>query len=112
MGTSFLIDSTILTNSNSTYGDNKPDWRIDFMQSRYKDLITILNDNVDKNTLIAILKQLGSRCGDEFANRYKNNPEGFFEFIKSLWTDTVDYDKEKDIIRVNEKIKIPVTVHW
>ena len=79
--------------------------RIDFMQSRYKDLIYILNDTLDKDTFIAILKQLGSKCGDEFANKYKNDPEGFFNFIKSLWADTVDYDKEKGIIRVNEKIR-------
>ncbi len=41
----------------------------------------------------------------DFAEKYKNNPEGFFNFIKSLWADTVDYDKNKGIIKVNEKIR-------
>ncbi len=78
--------------------DDKPDWRIDFTQSRFKDLINTLNENLDKDTLIPILKQLGSKCGEGFANDYKNNLEGFFDFIKSLWDESVNYDKEKGII--------------
>ena len=105
VGLSFLTGSTIFADSTNVKDDGKQDWRIDFMQSRYKDLITILNNNLDNDTFIAILKQLGSKCGDDFANRYKNNPEGFFKFIKSLWADTVDYDEAKGIIKVNEKIR-------
>jgi hypothetical protein len=101
IGMSFLTGSEILANSN----DDKQDWRIDFMQNRYKDLVYILNDTLDKDTFIAVLNKLGSKCGDDFANKYKNNPEGFFIFIKSLWAETVDYDKENGIIRVNEKIR-------
>jgi predicted ArsR family transcriptional regulator len=105
IGMSILTGSDVFANSESTQDADKPDWRIDFMQSRYRDLIYILNDTLDKDTFIAVLKKLGSKCGDDFANKYKNNPEGFFNFIKSLWADTVDYDKEKGIIRVNEKIR-------
>jgi predicted hydrocarbon binding protein len=60
---------------------------------------------LDKDTFIAVLKKLGAKCGDDFANKYKNDPEGFFTFIKSLWADSVDYDKEKGIIKVNERIR-------
>jgi predicted hydrocarbon binding protein len=105
IGMSFLNGSDILANSKSTHSDDKPDWRIDFMQSRYRDLINILNDTLDIDTFIPILKQLGSKCGEGFANQYKNNPDGFFTFIKSLWADSVEFDKEKGIIRVNEKIR-------
>ena len=81
------------------------DWRIDFMQSRFRDLLYILDESLDQETLVPILNRLGSKCGDDFAKKYKNNPEGFFKFIKSLWADTVDYDKDKGIIIVNENIR-------
>ncbi len=105
VGLSFLTGITLLAGSSNSQGGDKPDWRIDFMQNRYKDLIAILNDSVDKDILIPILKQLGSKCGDEFANRFKNDPEGFFRFIKDQWADTVDYDKEKGVIKVNERVR-------
>ena len=105
VGLSFLTGNKIFADSASIKGDDKQDWRIDFMQNRYKDLITILNNNLDDEKFITILKQLGSKCGDEFANRFKNDPDGFFNFIKGLWADTVDYDKEKGIITVNEKVR-------
>ena len=101
VGLSFLTDKLPL----GSQDENKQDWRIDFMQNRYKDLITILNNSLDKDAFISILKQLGSKCGDEFANRFKNNPDGFFEFIKGLWADTVEYNKETGVIKVNEKIR-------
>jgi hypothetical protein len=104
-GMSFLTGSTLLANTKSTLEEDKPDWRIDFMQSRFKDMINILNETLDEKTLISVLNQHGAKCGEDLANRYKNNPEGFFTFIKGLWVDTVDYDKEKGIIRVNEKIR-------
>jgi hypothetical protein len=102
---SFLTGSDILANSKSTKVDDKPDWRIEFMQSRFRDLIYILNSSLESEILIPVLKQLGSKCGEGFANQYKNNPEGFFNFIKSLWAETVEFDKEKGIIKVNEKIR-------
>ena len=104
-GISLLTDGNLLADSKTTEDDDKPDWRIDFMQSRFNALINILKESLDEDTLVSILKQLGSKCGEDFANKYKNNPEGFFNFIKSLWADTVDYDKEKGIIIVNEKIR-------
>lgn len=104
-GISLLSGSELFSKSKISQDDNESDWRIDFMQNRFKNLIYILNDTLDKDTLVPILNQLGSMCGDDFATRYKNNPEGFFDFIKSLWADTVEYDKEKGIIKVNEKIR-------
>lgn len=99
-----MLTGSSLLNGKSTTNDEQ-DWRIEFMQRQYKNLINILNESLGKETLIPILNQLGSKCGDDFANKYKGNPEGFFNFIKSLWADTVDYDKEIGIIRVNEKIR-------
>ena len=105
VGMSVLTGSSFFANPPDNEGDDKPDWRIDFMQNRFRDLLYILDENLDKETLLPVLRQLGSKCGDDFAEKYKNDPESFFNFIKSLWADTVDYDKDKGIIRVNEKIR-------
>jgi len=96
VGVSFLTGSSAIANSESNQNDEKSDWRIDFLQSRYRDLIYILNDSLNKDSFIKVLKQLGAKCGEDFANKYKNNPEGFFTFIKGLWADKVEYDKEKE----------------
>jgi len=52
-----------------------------------------------------VLEQLGAKCGEYFANKYKNDPEGFFAYIKSNWAESVDYDKGKGIVTVNEKVR-------
>ena len=104
-GMSFFTAGELLANAKNAPDENKPDWRIDFMQRRYKDLLYILNDTLEEDTFIAVLKKLGTKCGDDFAERFRGNPEGFFNFIKSLWADTVEYDKEKGIIRVNERVR-------
>ena len=75
------------------------------MQNRYRDLIYILDETIDDETFIKVLNKLGAKCGEDFANKYKNDPDGFFTFIKSLWADSVEYDKAKGIIKVNEKIR-------
>jgi predicted hydrocarbon binding protein len=105
VGLSFLTGSSVSANTENLQSDDQPDWRIDFMQSRFRDLITILNSNLDEETLIPILNKLGAKCGNDFAEKYKNDPEGFFTFIKGLWADTVDFDKEKGMITVNERIR-------
>ncbi len=105
VGMSFLTGNTVLANSKSNQNDEKSDWRIDFMQNRYRDLIYILDETIDDETFIKVLNKLGAKCGEDFANKYKNDPDGFFTFIKSLWADSVEYDKAKGIIKVNEKIR-------
>jgi hypothetical protein len=104
-GISLLTGNSAFANSLPVQGDEQPDWRIDFMQNRFRDLLYILNDTVDVATYIKALNQLGAKCGEDFANRYKDNPEGFFAFIKSMWAESVDYDREKGIIKVNEKAR-------
>jgi hypothetical protein len=104
-GISFLSDNSALANSKENQNDEKSDWRLNFMQDRYRDLIYILKDTLDKETFIKVLNQLGSKCGEYFADRFKNDPEGFFTYIKSNWAETVVYDKDKGIITVNEKVR-------
>jgi hypothetical protein len=105
VGMSFLTGNVTLANAENSGDNDEPDWRIDFMQSRFKNLIDILDDSLDDDTLIPVLNQLGAKCGDDFAIRYKENPQGFFDFMKSLWADTVDYDEKQGIIKVNEKVR-------
>jgi predicted ArsR family transcriptional regulator len=105
VGMSFITGNLVIAGSKSAQDEEKSDWRVDFMQNRYKDLIYILNETIDEETFSKVLNKLGAKCGEDFANKYKNDPEGFFTFIKSLWADTVDYDKENGIIKVNERIR-------
>jgi predicted hydrocarbon binding protein len=105
IGASLLTGGTALAEPSGSQVDDKPDWRIDFMQNRFRDLVYILNETIDEPTYIKVLNQLGAKCGAEFAAKYKNDPEGFFTFAKGLWVDSVDYDKENGIIRVNEKVR-------
>ncbi len=103
IGMSLFNGNDLLANSVSPNGGDEPDWRIDFMQSRYKYMIDILNSTLDKDTFIPILKQLGEKCGDNLANHFKDKPDDFFNFVKSNWAESVEYDKEKGIIRENGK---------
>jgi predicted hydrocarbon binding protein len=105
VGLSFLTGTAVTGSKGSSKDGKEPDWQIDFMQDRFRDLITILNNDLDEETLIPILKQLGAKCGNYFAEKYKNDPGGFFAFIKDSWVDTVDYNKEEGIISVNERVR-------
>jgi hypothetical protein len=104
-GMSLLSGGSILAKTAENTDEAPADWRIDFMQNRFRDLIVILDKTVDPETLIKALGQLGATCGNDFAIKYKNNPEGFFDFIKSMWAESVDYKKEEGTITVNEKAR-------
>jgi predicted hydrocarbon binding protein len=104
-GASLLTSTNSFANAGESSEEENPDWRIDFMQSRYRELLFLLADSVDNETLIKILHQLGANCGEDFAIKYKNNPDGFFDFIKSMWAESVEYDKEAGIVRVNERVR-------
>jgi hypothetical protein len=104
-GASLLTSQTLLADSSEARDDDTQDWRIDFMQKRYRELLRLLQERLDTETLIGVLNELGKKCGDDFAVRFKNDPEGFFTFIKSMWADTVEHDIEKGTITVNEKVR-------
>ena len=104
-GMSVLKGGSVLASYNNSQKEENENWRIDFMQDRFRDLIYLLDESVEKEDLIKVLNQLGAKCGEDFAIKYKNDPEGFFAFIKSLWAESVEYDKEKGIIKVNEKVR-------
>ncbi len=75
------------------------------MQNRCRGLRYILNNKLDDETFIKALHQLGAKCGEDLAKKYKNDPEGFFTFIKSLWAESVDYDNQKGTIVVNKLVR-------
>ena len=104
IGMSFITGSSVPAESNNSQ-TGEEDWRIDFMQTRYSQLLYILNETIEKDDFIKVLNQLGAKCGEDFAIRYKDNPEVFFEFIKSMWAESVEYDKEKGIVKVNERVR-------
>jgi predicted hydrocarbon binding protein len=78
-------------------------WEIDFMQKRLENLLSSLGTTLKKEDRDKVLKALGRNCGSETVKNYADNPEGFWKWAKSRWIETVDYDKEKGIIRICEK---------
>jgi hypothetical protein len=79
------------------------DWQIAFMRARLENLLEILVTTLDEPTLAKVLGKLGAKCGEDFAKRFKGDPEGFWAYAKTMWLDHVDYDKEKGVIHVMEK---------
>lgn len=92
-------------NDQNDQNEEEEDWRVEFMQSRYRVLLNSLDETLDEETIAEILGRVGAKCGEGYANEYKNDPEGFFSFIKSEWAESVDYDKEAGIITVNELVR-------
>ena len=78
-------------------------WEIDFMQKRMGNLLSSLGTTLKKEDRVKVLKELGHHCGVETVKDYAGDPEGFWKWAKSQWIDTVDYYKEKGIIRISEK---------
>jgi hypothetical protein len=78
-------------------------WEIDFINKRLENLLSFLGTTLKKEDRDKVLKELGRRCGGETVKNHTGNPEGFWKWAKSQWIDTVDYDKEKGIIRISEK---------
>ena len=78
-------------------------WEIDFMQKSLVNLLSSLDAKLKKDDRDKVLKELGHHCGSDTVKDYAGNPEGFWKWAKSLWIETVDYDKEKGIIRISEK---------
>jgi predicted hydrocarbon binding protein len=77
------------------------DWKEGFIKYRFAKLIDILDLTLDEKTKNQIIENLGKECAKEgAANKYKDNPEGFFEEIHNRWGENATYDKEKGLIRI------------
>ncbi len=102
-GMSLLSATNAFANPNSKINDDdKPDWRIGFMQDRFAKLIDIVNENVDDKTRGKIMESLGRQCaklGIDYLKEYVGNLDKFIEKFEKDWAESVSYNKEKGIIK-------------
>jgi len=85
-------------------GDTLPklQWWLNHTQKQTARLWELLASRLDEKTRLEILEQLGRNCAAnlKWAERYKGNPEGFFQFMNQKASEQITYDREKGVITV------------
>ncbi len=84
----------------------KDDWRIGFMQKRFSKLIDAIQSNSSPEQTEKMIEALGKACGEDSKTWYANNIgniEGMLDQLKKTWIETVEYDKEKGVIKLYGK---------
>lgn len=77
------------------------DWKETFIKDRFAKLIGILDTTLEKDTKDQIIQNLGKECAKNgFAEKYKNNPEGFFKELHDRWGENVTFNKAEGLIRI------------
>jgi predicted hydrocarbon binding protein len=98
-----ILTGGTLLGASTASADEKEDWRLGFMRTRFARMIEILNSTVDDETKKKILESLGRACAREnfpFYEKYKNDPEGYLHEVEQKWADRTEYDKEAGTIRI------------
>ena len=101
-GFSILSGGNIFAGTDETLQD-KPDWRIGFIQKRFAKLLEILDSYVDEDDKLKMLENMGRQCARENSDLYmkfKGNPEGFLAEVKKKWADEAEYNPEDGSIRI------------
>jgi hypothetical protein len=78
-------------------------WLIEFMRQRHFDLVKALEAGTDSETAGRIMAQVGRQCVKDMAADFKGDPDRWFEFAKSRWYESVDYDRARGMIQVRQK---------
>jgi predicted hydrocarbon binding protein len=80
----------------------KAEWWLSHSQKQTAKLWELLATRLDEKTRQEILEQLGRNCARnlKWAEKYKGNPEGFFQFMSQKAGEQITYDREKGIITV------------
>jgi hypothetical protein len=104
-GMSIFSSENTFAGSNSN-SDDKPDWRMGFIQRRFAKFIGIVSESVNEEESIAMMEKLGRECAKEnrdYYLKFKGNIGGFLEEMKKEWIENADYDKEANLIRLTGK---------
>ena len=84
--------------------DNKDQ---EFITGWTENLMEIMDQNLDEKTRKKIMEQSGRKCAEKtykkIALKYKGNIKGLLDLMKQQWAESVDFDKEKNTIRVAAK---------
>ena len=82
--------------------EKKEDGRIGFMQNRIAKLIECMNSELDKETLTALLENMGRHCAKENSENYvkfKGDLNGYLKSIEK-WVEKAEHDEEKGIVKL------------
>ncbi|MBN2180391.1 MAG: hypothetical protein JW715_00650 [Sedimentisphaerales bacterium] len=81
---------------------NRTQWWLDHGAKQLARLWQLLEPHLDDAKRREILEQLGRNCAKSigWGEKYKGNPEGFFNYMNQKNGETFTYDKEKGIIDV------------
>ena len=104
-GIALLSPSNLLAAEDST-NEEKPDWRIGFMQKRFARFIEIMNSNLDDETKNKLIEELGRACANEGYKdllKYKGKIKEFLKDIETKWVEKTEFDEEKKEIRIIDK---------
>ena len=100
-GMMLLSPSNLLANGDDPE-EKKEDWRISFMQNRIAKLIEGMNGELDKETLTALLEDMGKNCAKEYSENYvkfKGDLNGYLKSIEE-WVEKAEHDEEKGIVKL------------
>ena len=81
---------------------NRCKWWLDHGSKQFAMLWQLLEPQLDEEKRREILEQLGRNCAKSigWGERYKGNPEGFFNYMNQKNGETFAYDKEDGVITV------------
>lgn len=77
-------------------------WWLDHTKKQIARLWELLESHLDDEVRLTIIEQLGRNCAKSigWGEKYKNNPEGFFEHMEQSQGEKFEYDKANGIITI------------
>ena len=81
---------------------SRKQWWLDHTKKQIARLWELLELHLDDKVRLAIIEQLGRNCAKSlvWGEKYKDNPEGFFQHMEQSQGEKFEYDKTKGIIKI------------
>jgi predicted hydrocarbon binding protein len=82
-------------------------WWSKHAQNQIAKLMELLQTHLDEKTRIGIMEQMGRNCAKSigWAEKYRGNVEGFFQYMNNHNGETFTYDKEKGVITIVTRVR-------
>ena len=75
-------------------------------RERFAKLVTIMGEDLDGAVRAKILTRLGRQCAQAYRplfEKYRGNPKGFHELVKTAWLESAETDAETGVLSVAGK---------
>ncbi len=81
---------------------HRSQWWLDHTKKQFAKLWELLKPHLDDKKRLDIIEELGRNCAKSlgWGEKFKGNPEGFFEHMERTQGETFEYDKAKGVIKV------------